>query len=299
MTAQRSRFSRFCTSLLIGGLSAIGLRQAAAKVGNSLSRRRFSDVLETVTERCGAYMKSLGPARGFVTYVRCMYPRGHRRVLIKVRAPDLEWPLTLRATPPDVRVFEQVYVDRLHEVDVPWEPKLIVDAGAHIGCVTAALAAKFPQSTILALEPDSDNFGLLCENVTPYRNVVPIRAAVWHKPAVLLISNPESESWTFQMRPLSQGESGTTIGLTVSELLKWSGMDIDILKLDVEGAEREIFSTAGSEGWLEHVRQIRVELHDRTVPGCELAMEKAIAEPEHRFSKSISGEYTILQRENR
>ena len=296
MDPQRSKLSRFWTGFLVTGLRAVGLRQAAAKVGDSLQRRRFGDVLETVSERCFAYMKSLGPARGLVTYVRCMYPRRRRGMLIQVRTPELAWPLTLRATPPDVRVFEQVYVDRLHEVDVSWNPKLIVDAGAHIGCVTAALAAKFPQSTILAVEPDIENYDLLCRNMTPYRNVIPIRAAVWHQPAVLLISNPQSESWTFQMRQLSQGEAGTTLGLTLAELLKWSGMDIDILKLDVEGAEREIFSTAGSEGWLEHVRQIRVELHDRTVPGCEHAMEEAIAGPGHRFSRSTSGEYTILQR---
>jgi FkbM family methyltransferase len=297
MEPEEGRLSRIATSVVVVMLRAIGMHQAAAKLIESLRRRRFQDIIRSAGTRCRAYTRSLGVTRGLLTYVRCNCASRGKDVLIQVRAPALKRPLTIRRTPPDVRVFEQVYVDRLHEVDVPFEPRLIIDAGAHIGCVTVALAAKFPECTILAVEPEADNYTLLCRNTAAHHNVIPIRAAVWYKPAVLSIRNPESASWTFQMKQVSPGESGSAIGLTVAELLKWSGSpEIDILKLDVEGAEREIFAAAESDGWLDHVRQIRVELHDRIVPGCEEAVEKAIARHGNRFSRSTNGEYTILQR---
>jgi hypothetical protein len=41
---------------------------------------------------------------------------------------------------------------------------------------------------------------------------------------------------------------------------------IDILKIDIEGAEKEVF--ADSTAWLGRVRAIIIELHDRLKPGC-------------------------------
>jgi hypothetical protein len=48
---------------------------------------------------------------------------------------------------------------------------------------------------------------------------------------------------------------------------------IDLLKIDVEGAECEIFET--SQNWIERVRTICIELHDRLRPGCREAYERA------------------------
>jgi hypothetical protein len=48
---------------------------------------------------------------------------------------------------------------------------------------------------------------------------------------------------------------------------------IDLLKLDVEGAEREILSE--SFPWRDRVGAFAIELHDRLRPGCSLALEQA------------------------
>jgi len=149
-------------------------------------------------------------------------------------------------------------------------------------------------SVILAIEPDRANFDLLSINTAPYPNVLPIRAAIWHRPEILLVRNPEAESWAFQMREASEEEKNATIGLTISELLKWSGSPlIDILKLDIEGAEKDIFEAKDSDYWLDRVRQIQIETHDRIVPGCQDAVERIA---ENRFARSAIDECTILNR---
>jgi hypothetical protein len=50
---------------------------------------------------------------------------------------------------------------------------------------------------------------------------------------------------------------------------------LDIVKLDVEGAEMNIFSDAYSE-WLSKTRLLIVELHDRMKPGSSDPFWKAI-----------------------
>jgi FkbM family methyltransferase len=238
------------------------------------------------------YLTSLGIMRGTAAYVICNFSKNaDKAVHIKIR--ELRSPLMLRARTADVAVFEQVYVDRSHDVETSSDPHLIIDGGAHIGCVTVFLASRFPSAMILALEPEPSNFAILCENVAAYPNVTPIRAALWSKPTIVTVENPEADSWMFRMRQGASAESELTVGLTLDELLRWCGASkIDILKLDIEGAEKDLFDAAGV--WLNCVQQIRVELHDRLVPGCREAIERATKR--HRFLWETSGEYVILRR---
>ena len=43
---------------------------------------------------------------------------------------------------------------------------------------------------------------------------------------------------------------------------------VDLLKVDIEGAEREVFASPAA--WIERVGVIIIELHDRFVRGCAL-----------------------------
>ncbi len=50
---------------------------------------------------------------------------------------------------------------------------------------------------------------------------------------------------------------------------------IDLLKLDIEGAERTLFSE-GCEDWLLYTDIIIIETHDRFFPGCQEAVDNAL-----------------------
>jgi isoaspartyl peptidase/L-asparaginase-like protein (Ntn-hydrolase superfamily) len=66
--------------------------------------------------------------------------------------------------------------------------------------------------------------------------------------------------------PIS-GESQEVISLTIEELMESYGLNfIDILKIDIEGAEKEVFSN--SPPWLAKIGMIAIELHDKIKIGC-------------------------------
>ena len=51
---------------------------------------------------------------------------------------------------------------------------------------------------------------------------------------------------------------------------------VDFLKIDIEGSEVEVLGTA--RDWIGSVSTMMVELHDRFRPGCQAALEAAIAQ---------------------
>ena len=203
-------------------------------------------------------------------------------------------PFFFREGTTDAWVFRQIFVQRQYEVEVSSEPHLIIDAGANIGCASVFFAGRYPQATILAIEPDAANFEMLRMNAAPYRNIVPIRAAVWGRPEVLAIANPNSKSWEFQTRQASAGDADTVVGLTIDELLTWAGAPrIDILKIDIEGAEKQVFS-GPYDRWLGRVGAIFAELHDRLEPECTETFRLATAP--YGFIETQRGEDLILRR---
>lgn len=178
------------------------------------------------------------------------------------------------------------------EYDVAFSsPRFMIDAGAHIGLASVFLARRYPQATIVAIEPEQRNYELLCRNVRNLPNVRPVRAALWSHHTTLRIANPGAETWAFRVADGNRGEVVPTV--TVEDVTTMFGADrIDVLKLDIEGAEREVLSTAVS--WIDRTEVLIVELHDRFRPGCSDALERATASlPFERF---MSGESVVLRR---
>ena len=59
----------------------------------------------------------------------------------------------------------------------------------------------------------------------------------------------------------------TVQGITIDKILKTNSLEkIDILKIDIEGAEREVFMDSSS--WIKKIDVLIIELHDRLKSGC-------------------------------
>ena len=102
-----------------------------------------------------------------------------------------------------------------------------------------------------------------------------------------LLGTPLSSS-SDKIMLLGSGELGKEVLIALQRL----GVEtIDILKMDIEGAEKVIFENY-QEDWLQRVGVLYVELHDRLFPGCALATYRA-ATP-HPFFKTQLGEVDIL-----
>jgi FkbM family methyltransferase len=194
-------------------------------------------------------------------------------VFFKLNRQDCKYPFRLRIPSSDVPTYHQVFINQEYDFLVETQPKVIVDAGANIGLASIYFANKYPGAKIIAIEPEQSNFELLKENIAPYPNIIPVQAALWHKNEEINLIDPRLGKWGFmtEMKNSSENIPGNichaVVAMTVDKIIKdYNLAKIDILKIDIEGAEKEVFSDTSS--WIEKVDSLIIELHERMKIGC-------------------------------
>ncbi len=150
------------------------------------------------------------------------------------------------------------------------DPKVIVDAGANIGSSAISFAKTYPNARILAVEPEESNFNLLLKNTDRYGNIVPVQAALWGTNGKRTIQDTGTGHWgyTVSNTPDQTESTGQEVEcLTIIALMEKYHIDkIDILKMDIEGGEKDVLEN--SSDWIDSVDVLTVELHDRICLGC-------------------------------
>lgn len=211
--------------------------------------------------------------------------------LISARVQELGRDVLIRRFDSDINVLLQILVDRECEQSLPFEPRFIVDAGAYTGYSALFFAHRYPNARIVAIEPNQANFDLLRQNCADLPNITPVHGALWYRQEQLDLGNQGDASWTFQVRPAAAEGAGLVRGYSVDELMRsFEAPEIDILKIDIEGAEREVF-TMGERGWLDATRSMIIETHG---PECERALNDVAST--RNFSVSQTGEKWQLLR---
>jgi FkbM family methyltransferase len=200
--------------------------------------------------------------------------------------------LAMRKNTSDEKVFWQIFVEKELDLDYKIEPKLIIDGGANIGASTLWFAKKFLSAQIIAIEPEEYNFKILQKNCGSLPNVKLIKAALWNKNIDLKIKNIGLGKWGFVVVESKPDDKKKISAITIDNILTDSGHEeISILKLDVEGSEKELFES-GFESWLGKVKVLIIELHERMLPGVEKSFRSAIAK--YDFTEIKNGEKIIL-----
>ena len=171
-----------------------------------------------------------------------------------------------------------------------------MDAGANIGLASVFFANRYPDARILSLEPEKSNYEMLVRNAAPYPNIKAVRGALWSETTELSVIDPGFGSWGFQVGTqngaTSRASDQTVHTFSVETILRDFGVEkIDILKIDIEGSELEIFQTASR--WIDRVDSLVVELHEQLRPGCSRAFYNATNDFEHEW---LQGELVCLTR---
>jgi FkbM family methyltransferase len=201
-------------------------------------------------------------------------------VEVWVTPRGLASPVGLRLDTADVVAYEHIFVKGEYRFDFATDVRVVVDAGAHVGLAAAYFAASWPGATIVALEPDRENFSLLAKTmIRGYPRVIPVNAALWKTECALHVTDVGMGNWAYRTQEATEVAPETSRGivraLSVTGLMARYGFEfIDVLKIDIEGAEKEIFDP--TPDWIGRVGAIVIELHDRWIPGCSEAFYTAV-----------------------
>lgn len=138
--------------------------------------------------------------------------------------------------------LKDVFIDREYDIELTYEPKIIVDLGANIGVSTLFFATKYPMAIIHAFEPNPQTFEVLERNVTGMSNVVAHRYAVSDRNGKLNMSSSTHSMHSSIVSPDSGEHSVEVDAITPDNIFEKIGAGrIDILKFDIEGSEICLF----------------------------------------------------------
>ncbi len=214
-----------------------------------------------------------------------------KRILLRTK--DARYPLNARYSTSDLEGFEQIFVHKEYSpLDNIRDPTTIIDCGAYVGYSTVYFLNRFPNARVVAVEPDRENFLFSKSNLAPYEDrVLLLHSAIWSRSAGLTVIRGkyrDGQEWANQVRECCSGETPEVEATDLLSLMDKAGFDeVDLLKIDIEGAERVVFTGVCGK-WLDRVRNIAIELHDNE---CKSAFFSALAG--YRYDLYRSGELTV------
>jgi FkbM family methyltransferase len=174
-------------------------------------------------------------------------------------------------------------------------PSLIVDAGANIGASAVYFLNMFDNSFVFAVEPDQSNWEICVANTGTYSNCLNFHGAVSATDGKLAVIDAGQSDWGFRTTPVIDNNKIIVSSISPTTIMKNPavvGMTPLIFKIDVEGAEQDLFSK--STEWVDQFALIIIELHDWMLPwsGSSKNFLKAIAQ--YDFDIVYRGENIFL-----
>jgi len=193
----------------------------------------------------------------------------------KLRLPHIKYPVYFRRNSSDFVVLHSTLLAKSYGIEIKKSPNIIVDAGANTGYASVYFANRFPDATIYAIEPDYTNFKMLQKNTCLYPKILCLQKAIWDKHSILKIRDNGNGEWAYMVEEAEENDNNTIEAITLAELIQQYNISvIDILKVDIEGSEKEVFSE-GYEQWLGNTKCLIIEVHDGLKKGCSKAVFKA------------------------
>jgi len=172
----------------------------------------------------------------------------------------------IRGKSVDFAVFNSIFALGEYDFEIDFDPEVILDAGANTGASAVYFHHRYRGARIIAIEPEQTNFDLLVKNTAPYQNITCIRGAIYGEDTSLKISDTTVDKYAFRVERATSTDDSVA-GFTIDTLMKqYSIAHIDILKMDIEGAEYDVFMHEPGE-WLSKTRLLIMEVHELFKPG--------------------------------
>lgn len=224
------------------------------------------------------------------------FSEGTRNEVYPVFHPRVKTPIYLRRGTSDFLNFVQIFLKAEYSPCFLFPPENIIDLGSYIGLSAVYFANRFPAAKIICVEPSSANYQMLKLNTKAYQNITTIKAGVWSHKTKLKIARQVSGDWGNIVEEANNDDCDAIDALSITDIItKYKFDKIDFLKIDIEGTEKQIFLN-NTEDWVDLVRAVACETHDRFLPGCTDAYESLFKS--RGFDYFQSGEFkTFVKKE--
>lgn len=185
-------------------------------------------MLEKLSKPASAYIELLGKEQAIALlglFAEIEAGKYDKQEVHKLHLHGFKYPVFLRAIRADMQSFINTFIEPYLEKK-PYLPEAacVIDAGANIGYTALLFANWWPESLVISLEPDQENYEFVVRNTSSYPNIRVLQAALWNKTASLGIEAGQEDGFVVRETPLDGIRPANLVrGISVTELLKAFG----------------------------------------------------------------------------
>ena len=173
----------------------------------------------------------------------------------------------------DFEVFKQIFIHQEYYSVLSFfisnEVKLenMIDAGANIGLTSVFIKSMFPDAKIACIEPENENFKVLEENLKSFsvdNSVQLFKAGLMGVSNLNLTVGSQFRGGGDWAKQTVLSDVDTTLkSISIKNICEKMNFNyIDLLKIDIEGAETFLIEAETDLSFLTFTKVIAIEIHD-------------------------------------
>ncbi len=157
-----------------------------------------------------------------------------------------------------LHTYKEIFENEIYKFQTDTSEPFIIDCGSNIGLSIIYYKQLYSGSTIIAFEPDEQNFQLLEKNISTnnYKNIQLNKAAAWITDGEISFEANESEA-----SHISEANNAIKVKSVRLKNILNDYPVIDFLKVDIEGAEWEVITDCETE--LKKIKHLFLEYHGK------------------------------------
>ena len=197
---------------------------------------------------------------------RCLNQCRAQWILKRIKRIPPHKPFTTHILGPPLRAldslsfyytYKEIFFRETYAFNADSPAPRIIDGGANIGLSVLYFKTRWPDAQVVAFEPDENVFRVLQANVESFRlsDVTLVNAALWNEETTLEFFAQGADAG--RLYPPQQDSQ--TQQVTAQRLTRYLSEPVDMLKLDIEGAEVDVILDCADQ--LHHVKNLLIEYH--------------------------------------
>jgi FkbM family methyltransferase len=157
-------------------------------------------------------------------------------------------------------MYTEIFDKEIYKFKCSSPCPIIIDAGANIGLSTIYFKEKYPGAIITSIEPDAEVYRCLQQNIVRHNleGINLINKALWNQKTKLVFRPDGADGGKLDHERIGDSSDSYIVDtILLSEII--GERKIDMLKIDIEGAESNVIIE--SESFLTNVKNIFIEYH--------------------------------------